>query len=467
MLRPGRICLLLLLLMVSDGFAVAQSVPSEGLEPDLIVLHANVITVDESLRRAEAFAVRDGRFTAVGSSDAILRLKGAHTQIVDASGKTIVPGFNDSHLHAGPQYPEDHLLGSVGIGPDRVKTMEDLIAAMKSKAGLVPEGQWIHGGRYQDTKLGRHPNRHDLDQISEVHPIVIRHSSGHVSVFNTLALKLAGIDADTPDPAGGAFDREEDGFPNGVAREGAASMVRRGGPRFPEANASEEIQGMRNCLDRYLRNGITSIGDAGASPNKLKLYRDAQHPIRASIMISESQFDQLADLGIKPGWEDERLRVTTIKVFHGNSLSGRTCWLAEPYEVLNPETGLKDYFGIPPKRTQEELNALFARIHHAGYQIAVHSNGDREIPMVVEAMDQAMSQNPRSDPRHRIEHCSVINDAILQDIQRLGIVVVPHSYIYEHGDKMEEYGSWRWHRMHANRTFIEAGIPLPGTPTIP
>jgi predicted amidohydrolase YtcJ len=160
-------------------------------------------------------------------------------------------------------------------------------------------------------------------------------------------------------------------------------------------------------------------------------------------------------------------------VFHGNSLSGRTCWLSEPYEIINPKTGEKDYFGIPPDRTQEDLDALIAKIHKAGFQAAVHSNGDREIPMVLDAIERAMNTNPRPNPRHRIEHCSVSTPEIIERIKELGLVIAPHSYIYEHGDKMETYGAWRWDHMHANKTMIDTGIMVaqnsdsPVSPAIP
>jgi len=117
---------------------------------------------------------------------------------------------------------------------------------------------------------------------------------------------------------------------------------------------------------------------------------------------------------------------------------------------------------VPPPRSPEELNALILRVHEAGLQACVHSNGDREIEMLLNAFERALKQKPRANHRHRIEHCSVVTEALLQRIKNLAIVVVPHSYIWEHGDKMENYGAWRWDWMHPARSLVDLGIPMAG-----
>jgi predicted amidohydrolase YtcJ len=141
-------------------------------------------------------------------------------------------------------------------------------------------------------------------------------------------------------------------------------------------------------------------------------------------------------------------------MFHGNSLSGQTCWLSQPY------ANRPDYFGVPPARSQEALNQLVLGVHRAGLQACIHSNGDREIEMVLNAFAAALETVPRTNHRHRIEHCSVVTPELLQRIKRLGLVVVPHSYLWEHGDKMEAYGEWRWDWMHPARSLLDLGIPL-------
>ena len=450
-------------LILAFAIFVFSSRAEPAIAPDLVVLNATVITIDEKQPSASAFAVHQGKFIAVGETSEILKYAEKAKSVLDLEGKTVVPGFNDAHLHPRELYDEAHPRGTIALGPQAVSSMDELVARLAWKAERLPEGLWISGSRYEDTKLGRHPTRHDLDKASTKHPISIRHSSGHIAVYNTYALSLAGIDASTKDPDGGSFDRDPDGHPSGIARERASGLVSRAGPEMPEPGLEERIEAMNRCLNEYINKGVTSIGDAGASPEKLGLFQEIKrrgNPIRISLMIRDRYLDELEAMNIQRGFGDDGLRISAVKVFHGNSLSGRTCWLEEPYETINQDTGKQDYYGIPPARSQEELINLIARIHDAGLQAAVHSNGDREIPMVLDAFEKAMAKNPRPDPRHRIEHCSVVNETIIQRLKALGVVVAPHSYIYEHGDKMIAYGNWRWGRMHANRSFIENGIPV-------
>ncbi len=433
---------------------------------DMVVFNAKVITVDEKNLGAEAFAIKDGKFFAIGTTDEIRKLVGDSTKVIDAEGKTITPGFIDAHLHVNPVYPENHRLGIIDLTPPRVSSMDDLIAIMKKKAAITPAGQWVVGSRYFDTKIGGHPTAKDLDKISTVHPIMVRHSSGHVGAVNSYALKMANITRQTPNPPGGAFDRLPNGEPNGVCREGASGIIRKAGPKMPEANENEELEGFLKCFDNFEAMGITSVGDAGMNPEKIKLYEKAYHAgqaVRVNAMISERYLNEAKTLKVDSTIPETNLRTKTIKVFHGNSLSGRTCWLKKPYEMINPTTGKKDFYGIPPARSQQQLDSLMLAIHSAGFQIATHSNGDREIPMVLLAYERALAQYPNKNHRHRIEHCSVVDDTIMQKIKELDVVLALHSYEYEHGDKEEEYGDYRWDMMHPNALALKMGIHIAGT----
>src|SRR5262249_30857676 len=157
------------------------------------VLNANVLTLDAKLPTAAAFAVRAGRFAGVGSNATIKLLAGRQTPILDLGGKTVVPGFIDAHVHPRPIYDADSPWYSVEAGPDKVKTMDELIAAIRRKARQTPKGMLITGSGYQETKLGRHPTRQDLDKATTDHPVLITHSSGHLSVCNSAALALAQV----------------------------------------------------------------------------------------------------------------------------------------------------------------------------------------------------------------------------------------------------------------------------------
>ena len=446
-----RLCLLL------------ASVSNAAWAADTLVINANVITVDKDHPSAEAFAFDNGRFTAVGTNEQILKLRTPSTAVIDLKGMAVTPGFNDAHLHPQAIFDENSPYYRVWLGADRVKTMDDLIAALKRKAAITPKGKLISGYGYNNVLLGRHPNRHDLDKVSTTEPIIITHGSGHITVVNSFVLNEAGITRDTADPPGGALDRDPDGTPNGVVRESARGLLSRGRLDQQALRTAmphdQEVQGYLNCFRHYSALGITSAGIAGGSPSTFRLMqeiRDLGNPVRVGFMFSAGSFDELQAAGIERGLGDDRLRITALKTFQGSSLSGRTAWLSQPY------SDRPGYFGIPPARSQEQLDADYEKWWNAGWQVATHSNGDREIEMVLTAIERAQAKNPRPDARWRIEHASVMNQAMLDRAKKDGVILVFHSYMWEYGEILASYGTERLAMMHAYRTAIAMGIPVAG-----
>jgi predicted amidohydrolase YtcJ len=268
--------------------ALAQ-VPA--LPADVLITGATIRTSDPQRPVASAMAVREGVIVAIGEEQDVLRWEGIETKRIALAGKTITPGFIDGHCHPRPIYPEDAPWQAVECGPEKIKSMEALIAALRRKADKTPQGKWVTGSNYQETLLGRHPTKVDLDQASTEHPILIRHSSGHRAVCNSKALELAGITRETKDPAGGAFDRDPRGEPNGILKEGASFVVRRAGPRDQESpTRSQQVGGYRECFRRFLAAGLTAVHIAGTSEDAVALMAEAQRemPVRLYIMHSSS-----------------------------------------------------------------------------------------------------------------------------------------------------------------------------------
>jgi predicted amidohydrolase YtcJ len=425
-----------------------------------LVINGNVITVEEDHPSVQAFAYDNGRITAVGTNAEILRLKTPKSEVIDLKGMTVVPGFNDAHLHPQMIFEEGSPYYRPWLGAEKVQTIDQLVAALRKQAAIAPPGTMVSGYGYDDVKLGRHPNRHDLDKVSTTQPVVITHGSGHITVVNSFVLNAAGITKDTPNPSGGAFDRDPDGSPNGVIRESARSAIgkvlRDAEPKIPH---EEQMQAYLRCFRQYSAKGITSVGVAGGSPSSFRVMqdvRDAGNPVRVGFMFHEQWFPQLQAAGIQRGFGDDRLRIMAIKNFQGNSLSGRTAWLNEAY------SDRPGYFGIPPARSQEELNKDFQEMWNAGWQVATHSNGDREIAMVLTAIEYCEAEHPRPDARWRIEHASIMNQSLLDRAKKDGVILVFHSYMWEYGDILASYGPRRLAMMHANRTALDMGIHVAG-----
>ena len=430
-------------------------------QADLILNNGNIITIKQKGDRAQAIAIKDHTILAVGSNEEIRKYLGSNTRVIDLAGRTVIPGFNDVHQHPSPIYPFEAVYSTLEL--DTVSSMKNLIALLKRKAAIMPKGMLIRGVGYNETKLGGQPIRDSLDKASTDHPILITHVSGHLSAANSYLMRLNGIDQNTKDPAGGAFERYHGtNIPDGICKESAAGFLHRSKNIVhpPAPTHEQEMAGYRLYFNNVLASGITSIGDAWTTPEKVKVYQELvkeQFPVRFNLIIGVDYLNQVLT-GKIPQIQTDYLRISTIKVFHGNSLSGKTCWLYQPYDMINPVTGKKDYYGIPPARNQAGLDSLFYKIHHAGWQIACHSNGDREIEMVIKAIEYSEKADPRPDPRHRIEHCSITNQQLLNDIKKDGIIPVFHCYMYELGEKMLVYGPERISMLHPTKTAEDMGI---------
>lgn len=378
---------------------------------------------------------------------------------VDLKGRTVTPGFNDVHQHPFPEYSWDKPYAALRL--DTVTSMENLVALLKRKAAVTPHGMLITGTGYNEVKLGGQPTRAILDRVSAFHPIILIHTSFHLSAVNSMVLTMNGINRSTQDPAGGAFARSSDGTPDGIVKETARKLlVSTSMIAVPKPTPEEELEGYRRYFHNMLEGGLTSIGDCWVTPEKVRIYRSLaaeRYPMRFNLYIGVDYADQLISGQIARD-SSEWLRIAGIKVIHGNSLSGKTCWVSSPYEMVNPATGKEDYYGIPPARSQASLDSLVLAIHRAGLQIACHANGDREIAMLISAVEKAQAALPGKDARHRIEHCSITNKDILERIRAAGMVPVFHSYINELGPQLEVYGDERLSMMMPTRTAEDMGI---------
>ena len=425
--------------------------------PDLAVVNARVFTSDPAQPRAEAFAVSNGRFVAVGSTADVRNLAAAGTRVIDAGGLTVTAGFIDCHCHPSGV---NELYG-VNCNLRRVG---DIQRAIRDKAQQTPPGYWVSGFMFDDTKLEDGPlHRRHLDEATRDHPVVIGHRGGHTSWYNSKAFELAGVTRDTRDPDHGRFFRDEAGEHNGRVAELARQVFGRVGKRevfTPEQQRERNRAGMRHISDLLTASGLTTVHDAGADRERILAYEDAyrngelRH--RAYFMVRGADtFAGFKAAGIHTGFGDEWVRVGGVKFAADGSASERTMRMSTPY------VGTDDY-GILTM-TQQEIHDAVDDAHTHDFQIGIHANGDVTIDMVLTAYERALAKWPRPDRRHRIEHCSLVNPGLLKRIRALGVVPTPFwTYVYFHGEKWKEYGDEKMRWMFAHRSFLDEGIPVAG-----
>lgn len=435
--------------------APAQPNRGSGIEADLIVVNAVVHTSDPTRPTAQAFAVKDGRFLAVGSNADIRNVASARTRVIDAAGMFVAPGFIDCHCHPSGV---NELFGVNA----NVRTLAELKANLAKRIAQVPKDMWVDAYMFDDTKLDVELTRQLLDDISPDNPVSVNHRGGHTSWYNSYALRLAGITPATKDPDHGRFFKDATGQLTGRVAELARGVFAPVGvrARFSEAESRERArQGMKHISQEFAKVGLTSVHDAGAGADKIRAYEDIKQQgelrHRAYMMIRGGAYPQLRDAGVYTGFGDEWLKVGGVKYAADGSASERTMRMSTPY------VGTNDY-GILTM-TQDDIYQAVEIAHAANWQVGIHANGDVAIDMVLKGYERALQKMPHPDRRHRIEHCSQVNPDLLRRIKASGVVPTPFwTYVYYHGEKWSQYGDEKMRWMFAHRSFLDSGIVVPG-----
>lgn len=428
---------------------------------DMIMKNGQIITVDENNRIVEAVAVKGNQILAVGTDAEIQTFIGEQTEVIDLKGKSLLPGFVDSHLHL-TLYGTNKL--GISCKEPHITSIENILEDLKEKAKQTPKGQWIRAWGFNETKIieQRYPTRWELDVISTEHPIMIIRTCAHISIVNSKALELGGMNELTADPEGGKIIRDDNGLPTGVLVETAHMQM------FEQANYTEEElrQGMALASDDFIAAGITSIHDAGGyGPDNLRVMQKAvllgDVKVRIYAMLgalnnSQDFVAKVMEAGIVTGLGNERFRLGPVKVFTDGSSSGPTIATRQPY-TSNPDDYGILYF------TQEELNQILGEAHAKGFQITAHAQGDRAIEMMLNCIEEALHKHPRENHRHRIEHAGVTMPDLLERMKQLDVVPIPNPpFFYEFGDGyIKNYGE-RVHHMFPVRDFIDAGVIAAG-----
>ena len=391
---------------------------------DTVFLNGVVLTMNDNQPTAEAVAVKDGEIIAVGKQADVMKSIGSQTRKIDLNGKTLLPGFVDSHGHSwmiGFQAMTANLLPPPdGQGQDIDSLISLLTEWAESSEEMVNEVGWIIGFGYDDSQLAeqRHPTRHDLDKVSKDIPVLIIHQSGHLGVANSKALEIAGVNAETKDPDGGAFRREADGKqPSGVAEEYAFFQIML---TFGNSYTQE-------TMDTFAREGAKLLASYGyttgqegrataASLNSIRRVADAGE-LDIDIVVYP---DILAMHKIEPSFKyANRFRVGGAKLTIDGSPQGKTAWLTEPYYVPPSGKG-KDYAGYPAITDKQAMDAV-ERAYANNWQILTHGNGDAAIDLLIRAVGAAQQKHPEVDNRPVLIHGQTLRKDQVGQLKELGI----------------------------------------------
>ena len=428
-----------------------------------VYLGGPVLTLDAQDRVVEALAVEDGRIAAVGTRAEVEAWAGGRARVVDLQGRALLPGFIDAHGHfpGAGLYAINVDLNSPPIGD--VQTFDDLVARLREKAAETDRGDWVVGWGYDDTLLAekRHPTREDLDRASTEHPIAILHISGHLGVLNSRGLEIAGYDADTPDPEGGLIRRAAGSTePDGVLEETALDPIT-GVILQPSLVDAWRI--VREGSRRYLAAGVTTAQNGYAPANQLPalswMARLGLIPLR--LVLWPGHEVAMASLEGEPVFESpdpERARIGAVKIVADGSIQGYTGYLSEPYHV--PPGDDPAYRGYP-RVAREQLVADVERLHAAGWQIAIHGNGDASIDDILDAFESAQRKAPRADARHVVIHAQMAREDQLDRMKALGVIPSFFAlHVYYWGDRHRDLfmGPERAARMSPSRSAVERGM---------
>lgn len=421
-----------------------------------------ILTMNSANQIVEAVGIEGDRIAAVGSRVDVLDWAGDGARIIDLEGRAIVPGFVDAHGHFPGEgiYSKVIDLNSPPIGA--VEKLDDIIALLALRAAETSAGEWVVGMSYDDTLLAedRHPTREDLDRVSTTHPIAIIHVSGHLAVVNSMALESVGLDRNSKDPDGGVLQRGPDGELTGVLEENAMNFVQE---RILSPSPIESLRIVREGNRRVVAQGVTTVQN-GLTP--ASLITAIQWMVRLGFVTPRIVLwpdMQVADAVLAgemtlPEASGPDLWIGAIKLIADGSIQGYTGYLSEPYFV--PPGDDPEFRGYP-RIARDELRERITRYHAAGFQVAVHGNGDASIEDILDAFEHAFNAHPREDVRPIIIHAQM---ARADQLDRMAELEVLPSFFSLHtfywGDRHRRLfmGPERAARMSPAATALEKGV---------
>jgi len=452
-----------LLLLVASILLLALIPAPQTPRADIIFKNGNIYTANDKAPRAQAIAVKADRIVFVGSNADAQKYVGQNTRVVDLKGNTVVPGFTDSHQHLSGVGQREMTLNLEGTA-----SLEDFLAKVKARIDQAKPGEWVTGRGWIEThwKPPVFPTRWDLDKIAPNNPVILGRADGHGAVANSAALKLAGVDKNTPDPFGGEISKDkQSGEPNGMLLDGAQGLVRQRVPRTSTADAERAVV---LGVKRNIELGWTQIQDAGGSYADVEIFKKLYEAATIKLRIYKAvhgpgpSATRLLSEGATIGAYGNRFTCRTIKVVSDGALGSRGAALLSPYSDA-PDT--KGFLTVKA----EELRPMLIDALRKGIQVETHAIGDYANRFVLDEYEAAFKAVPAgerkvAEPRWRIEHAQIVNPADIPRFAKLGIIpsMQPSHAIGDLFFAPSRLGMDRLAGSYAWETFIKSGIVVPG-----
>jgi predicted amidohydrolase YtcJ len=433
----------------------AQSKPAA----DLIITNAKVWTVDKALPSAQAVAVLGDRIVAVGSNADVDTWRGPDTRVINAGGHLLLPGFNDSHVH----------FVSGGLQLDSIElndasSPEEFVRRIAERARKAPKGEWVLGGDWDETKWSpaRLPTKELIDPVTPGTPVFVGRYDGHMGLANSVALRLAGISAKTPDPPGGVIVRDAQGDPTGALKDAALDLM---GKTIPSLSHDQRLHAVKRALAHAASLGVTSVqemDDDGEEFASIAIYSELLQRNELTARIHAAPLikfvDDEAKIGVRHAFGGPYLRIGALKTFADGSLGSSTAYFFEPFSDQPGNHGLLSDAMQPLSLMRERMMKADA----AGLQVCTHAIGDRAISTILDLYAEVEKSHGPADRRWRIEHAQHMAAKDFDRFSQLHVIasVQPYHAIDDGRWAETRIGHDRASRTYAFRTFLDHGVRL-------
>jgi len=433
-------------------YAFAQTKPTA----DLIIQNARVWTVDASRPEAEAVAILGDRIVAVGSSHELDAWRGPHTRVVDAAGKRLLPGFNDAHVHfmdGGSQLDNVQL--------NDATSPQEFARRIRERAAKAAKGEWMLGGDWDETKWNpaELPTKELIDAATPETPVAVNRYDGHMILANSLALKLAGITAQTPEPAGGVIVRDRQGNPTGALKDAAQDMLFKA---VPPPSHDQRRHAIERALEHAASLGVTSVQHMNPDYADIAIYSELLDEGKLTTRIYAAplitQVDDQVKIGIRRAFGGPYLRIGAVKAYADGSLGSATAFFFEPFSDQPGNRGLLSDEMHPISLMRDRM----MRADAAGLQICAHAIGDAGISAILDIYGEIEKTHGSSDRRWRIEHAQHMAAKDFDRFAQLRVIasVQPYHAIDDGRWAERRIGHDRASRTYAFRTLLDHGVRL-------